>query len=92
MAALITTHTVGSTRGSGEALPVETGTAPIDAVLSEAERKCPARETNESQLVENEGSTSVQQIPFRWADVIRDPLAWRNLREIVVDDADDLAA
>jgi hypothetical protein len=92
MAALITTDSMGSAHGSGEALPVEPGMAPIDTALSAGEKKGQARETTESQLAENTGSISVQRLPFRWADVIRDPSAWRDLREIVVDDAEDLAA
>jgi hypothetical protein len=92
MEALFTTRAIAPTRGSGEVVPVQPGTTLIDTVVSEGEKKGPARETTESQLAENTGSTSVQQLPLRWADVIGDPSAWRNLREIVVDDAEDLAA
>ena len=92
MEASITTHSAGVARGSGKTLPVEPVTSPIKAGVSETEKKSPAEKSDKSQLVENAGSISVEQLPFRWADVICDPLAWRNLREIVVDDADDLAA
>jgi hypothetical protein len=92
MKALIATHSAGFARRSVKALPVEHGVAAITGTLSEAERKGPSRETSQSQPVENEGSTSVQQFPFRWADVFRDPLAWRNLRAVVVEDEEDPAA
>jgi len=35
---------------------------------------------------------SVQNIPGRWSDVINDPVLWKELRETVLDDADDCVA
>lgn len=101
MATLIRTLLVGcnenehvSQSGAARCVTVEHGADRMVAKLSDRvkPRTAPIREGKESRLLGDPGTGSVQCLPVRWADVFRDPLVWKDLREIVLDDADDLAA
>jgi hypothetical protein len=55
-------------------------------------RGVPAQDADEARSLEKRGAGSVQRIPACWSEVISDPVLWKELREIVLDGADDYAA
>ena len=50
------------------------------------------RDAEDAQPAKGQSASSVQSMPRCWTDVINDPVLWKELREVVLDDADDYIA
>src|SRR5260370_5179091 len=55
-------------------------------------RVAAARDMENASPLEKRGAGLVPRIPSSWSEVINDPVLWKELRELELDDADDYPA
>ncbi|MFZ0420469.1 MAG: hypothetical protein WAM04_20365 [Candidatus Sulfotelmatobacter sp.] len=101
MATSIRTHFVGG--AENELLPPKKPSQPVTdrrggggglAKLWELlkPRKVSIRDVEKARPLEKRDAGSVSRIPASWSEVISDPVLWKEMRDVLLDDTDDHAA